>query len=758
MKRLLHVLLYPLVFLVYPLSSEASPVNDTGVVKRTTETAIGKMKNQVSELKKISFTDAYFSMNSFCFCQADSMKGYSSASLQGMLGVELAGVPLQLQYNWQINRPDRWSQRQSVSYPKLSFNATAFQQKLAGRLQSLAKPEEWLGDQYSIIEKLKAGAMSRLWKEIEHNTGLESNMFRNAFPGGWDMISSIDKTELQKRLLEANSLQPQTWYADRLSSLQDSVNQQLPIDENVFKTLLSSSRMSASIEKAAAIIAIVRQGWQESGLTSTLQSMEADKANAFRQLLLGSPRLRKGLAGRLNLSQMERLFLNINRFTMGAAGFQQGHFGLDQSFLVNSLGLDLMMKNNAGLSFTGGVLPGAQSLYEQTLGGVQIATAASGFQYSKPNPGSGGYSIGVMTYNVNNSNILGLPGAASLQKQLVFSVEKNIVMGKSGNLSLGLSRVMNTAKKSTDIPVNMSSATGLPVEEMGGFFNTLAFKADYSNEYKGATISHEAGILFSGLGYSNPGNGLMSPGSNEFSHALSARFFKGKLSISTRNNFRYYLLDVFGDHFFTQSHSIDARLRLPKGNSVSVRYRPSMSKRSRKGVSVDAFRSERFSLDANIKLKTGQWLIRHFSTLAFSTISLPAGTGGLTKTGNLELNSSETFTKGQSQYYINHSWTHGFTKSTVMPISNSSLMAEAGMLYGASNGNIQLSSGCGYQKVSGWYSQLFVRQSINGSLFQNIQVQASFNLGAILDKQTAWPVQNCRSEITLLYQFSKLNR
>ena len=754
MKSMICILLFLLALFISPLRSDAVPVRDTGSVKKTIETSVLKAPKKLKELTKLSFTDALLSVNTFRFCEPDSTKGISFGRNQGMLGVDLAGVPLRVQYNLQATWYNRWEQRQSTNYLSLSFDAAAFQQKLAGRLQSLAKPEEWLGDRFAIIDRLKAGAMQRLYEEVTNNAGLDKSLLSSAFPGGWDMISTLDQMGIQQRLLDANGLQSQAFYVGRLSSLQDSLNQQQPIDKKKFNELLASSNLSAALEKAAAVIAIVRQGWQQNGLAGIIESFEVDKANAFRKLLMNSPQLRKGLAGQLNLTQMERLFMNINRFTSGATGFHQGQFGLDQSFLTNSLGLDLMMNNNGGFSFTGGVLPGAQSSYEQTLGGMQVATSASGIRYSNPSSGAGGYAFGLMAYNANNSNILGLPGVASIQKQLVFSVEKNMLLGASGNLALGISRLMNTAKQSTDLPTN--TIAGQNETETNNFFSNLALKADYSNEYKAGEITHEAGILFSGLAYTNPGNSFMSSGANEFYHALTARFFKGKLTVSTRNNFRYYLLDAQGGNLFTQSHIITTRLRLPKGNSISMRYQPTMSRRNKQGVSVDAFRSERLSVDANVKIKSGKWTIQHFSSLAYAAMLLPiVGVSQLEKTGNVELNSSETFSKGNAQYYLNHSWSYGLEHNAVLPISNSSAMVEAGTHYGGLKGALQFSSGVGYQNISGWYSQLFLRQSVNGNLSRNIQVQASFNIGAMIDRQTTLPVQNCRSEISLIYQISK---
>lgn len=226
------------------------------------------------------------------------------------------------------------------------------------------------------------------------------------------------------------------------------------------------------------------------------------------------------------------------------------------------------------------------------------------------------------------------------------------------------------------------------------------------------------------------------------------------MQVSVRGNMRNYKFNDDIDQSWRNLYFVlDAKWKMKKGQFIGIRYQPNRMTRNEDGNNFNVSKIDRLSVESNLYKKFGMQSYRNFLTLTYQKNDYLMAANNLVSSTSLQLNSSQSLTVGKNIFYANLFLVSSSNRSGYVYF-NSSLNADGGITYQLTK-RIMATSGIVYGNVDAWYSQLGVRQSINGQLSDRLIVSVYVDARKSIKQYLPSWNDPVRADISIHYVFRK---
>lgn len=662
----------------------------------------------------------------------------------------IAGIPATINaasQSWsEFSNDKNWA---SVKFDKDNY-LNSIKKKLTGKF-----------DPASLLE-MSVDAVQQMVDEAKKDLFSDLTSLNNKYKGaisiellgfkGVQNLSTIELTNLRQQLLKPEFIKDILAKENLLGLFQQKLNTGGKINEAEFVQLQQEVMKMKAIQELITKVEEHKSKWESTGLLRKIKDSELLRKEKLVQLAKDPATIRKMAKEHLSLKGLERLFLNVNRFDMGQNALSLSPMSF-RSYLNNGVVSEFL--NNKGKSIL--LLLGKQKdlnsildyNFEANLFSNTGVAKAARLELGKTKKSTS--HIALSSFNQSLFNTLTPFNAADFRKIMVTTISNEFLLGEKGQLYFDLSRsatqYQNPAINTDSTLVTKNALSGLFSGE--NLMDNTAITIKYSDEFPLKGLSYQVNFNKVANGYSNPGNSFLSNGSTEFGFNLRKSFLKNKFQVSIRANGREYKFNEHDNRKWRNSYLVlDTRMKMKKGQYVSVRYQPHKMVRI-VGVSRHIASSiERLSLDANLYKRFNKTAYRNLISLSYLANSYDF-LQSTSRTRSFQVNSVQSISLGKNLLFINTNYTSSNNQSGFVYL-NTSLLTEAGYTYQLFR-KLSASSGITYNGIEGWFKQLGIRQTLSGELGKkfsvNIYIDARKNLVVY---QALWN-QPIRADIALRY-------
>lgn len=727
-------------------ASALTPVSD---LKNELKRSLDQLYKKPFELKNIKFSTIGQGTS-----QRYDTLGYSNFRNSNFTMSMLAsGIPLDISYtHLQIDGlPTSSEGKYSFQFDKDGY-IESLKKKVAGKFS----PEEMLGNMFQSIDSLKQIASSRLSLELKAIGERYKGQLDNEIKSIGDPSKFIEQGMMPvQHLLDASltsvsKSDQQTIY----QQLIDQRNLGLKVDSNLLNNVEQSRSKNKGMEEMALKVKEHYLQWQQSGLIQSLHKLELMKKEKILQIA-GDPDIIKKVAkSKLNLSGIQKMFLNIEKMNAGQNVVSQSPLSLN-GFLNNGFSTDFL-KNNKFLSGTIGLKKAMPNIFDQ---GFTNSIFNSGFRAISFSAGKGASESTHSRFTVTSfqqqdvSTGFGFIPYMVPRNTAVTTFSKELSMGGSGHLNLDISKSSSQYTREINpdsSAVSKSSFGNLFSGE--NFMNNVAIAADYTGEIQDIDLQHRVMVKWAADRYFNPGIHSMPGGTKEILADVKKSFLKKQLQVRARTNIRQYDLSAGTGSKYNHFNSlIDIRWKLKKGKYLSVRYMPSRGNRKLDGVTTLGNKTDRLSADFNLNYRFRNTYYRNYLSLSHQGNEYQYLSGERMKSKSWTISSMQNITIGRQLVYWNLNYT-SVNEASQFIFFNSSLNSDLGLSYSIGK-YLSASSSVNYNGIKGWYSQLGIRQNISGQIGKRIQMSLYIDAGKNIKVYQQLPYNNTfRADWSLLYQ------
>jgi hypothetical protein len=635
-------------------------------------------------------------------------------------GVTLAKIPLKVDYT-------RIDEKVEFDHSLHNFNTNFSKDEFIGRLQARLKEKfnsKDLLKEYDLqIDALKNNASSSLKQEL---SGLKEKykeipgVPQELLNGNWDVdISSLTARTLNPQLTEQINEKKEL-----LSQLQSRARNGKAVDTASMNSVMREIDSHNGVMEVVAKVMVHKNKWENNAIVKKIREMKLQEQGTYEKLFSNPASIRKYAAQYLQLSGLEKLFLDVKKLGIG-----QNPVDMDPLTLQNHLskGLNLeMTKRNKYFMMLSGRQQDPAALYNFSYNDVfnHARNMVNGLRFGFGDLNSSYSHLSFFTYQAMPSGSDDMMGnnPAIQRTNFVATLSNRLDLGQGKYLEAELSRSAMQFR-------NVDPEAGNTDNNKSGFGNLintngledLAVMVRYRGAAEKAGLIYDVKVARVGNGYNNPGNHFLATGQKELAASVKKTFLKRKLQLGLKGQVREYKFSqVLNNKWVNANYTLEAKWNLKKGQSISVRYQPISNVRTEDGVKYTASRMDRLSVQGNLSKTLWGNYYRSTVMLAYLRNDYNAGAAGLIRNASLQFNVFQNMAIGNNLYYWNV--TYQYAKNEDMfAFMNSALTTDMGITYNVFKG-INCSSGLCYNDVAGWYRQAGVRQSINGSITKKLEL------------------------------------
>lgn len=653
-----------------------------------------------------SYNNSYFNPDGNFLSQGDFSSDWA-----------LAGVPLQLAY-----RHDRWSGFDR-DYFSVRFDRENYLSSLNKELRKKLNPQALLSslpDPLSLMKQQAEGALRSELSSLDLQYGgiLKSSIARL---GSLEELMSKDIQTLRQEFLSPALLSAQREKEALLEQLQARINLGDAVDTLQYQKLTKELLETKGVQELIGKIDAHKRKWLSSGLVAKASEWELAKKEGLQSLLRDPSTITQLARRQLNLNSFQRFFLKLNRLNLGRNSLSASLLSF-QNYLNNGALAQFMNKGKSTLLFLGRFSESASVLdlpFSNTAFGSSTARA---IQFGKSGKSGGSMNISIASFEQGLA-AAGLPGAFdNFRRSLVTTLNKEFLLGTHGSVITEVSRSVSSY---TPAPGDGSQDGGLlKLLSAESLSDNTSFGINYRDEFPGIGLSYGMKLNKTANGYNNPGNPYLNTGSGSAGMFVRKKFLKDKLLLSLRSDVREFRYsEKAGDKWRTTYSVLDARLKLRKGQFVSLRYLPTRMNRLGALGKTRVSNFDRLSVDGSLSKKVARNYYNSYFSLIYQRNQYNMNT---VATGNSSLGfiANQTMAVKKLVFYWNTQVNRSADRSQLYYF-NSSLNTELGTSFAL--GRLRATTSVSYNEVTGWYRQLGLRQNVS------VQAGEKFELNFFVD-------------------------
>ncbi len=470
-------------------------------------------------------------------------------------------------------------------------------------------------------------------------------------------------------------------------------------------------------------VSLQKGKWLKEGWTQALRDAEILQKLKVNQLLQSPETVKKLAKEKLQLSSLQRLFLNVSRLNIGQTSLDKS--AIFKQFLSRGLFSEFLNDKGKYLSLLYGKHESLGSIFDQAFTGSAFPAAgtALGFALGKGAPQGPHTHFSLHHFQMRQTpNSWQNMSSSILQKATVIGISKRMDVGAKGSVEADFSTSLSDLSFIRS-PLDSAGGGGMALKSMlqgGNFFQQVAFSVDYSNRFEKWQLDHRAFVRYAGSKYTNPGNPFLPSGTTELGLQVRKTAYKGKFSAGLRAVGRQYQFAEQAVSKYQQFNAAaDLRWRLKRGQFISVRYQPSLYWRNMAGQSQLVSNVSRLAVEGQLVRKFAGLQYRNYVSLSAQQNMFTTATGSSLQEQRYNaiiLNMNQQLVLKQNTIFMNILW-NTTENSTALVYFNDAVNADGGFTYVLSK-QIYASSSVTYNQVKGWYQQAGFRQSLSGSMKQ----------------------------------------
>jgi hypothetical protein len=632
-------------------------------------------------------------------------------------GVTVAKIPLDLDF---MRIDEKVQFDHSLHNLNANFSREEFINRLKSKLKEKFNPENLLKQYDQQIAALKNSASSGLKQELK-NIGEKykdlPGIPAGLLEGNWDS----DLSGLMSRTLNPQLTQQVNEKKELLRQMRSRLKQGKAVDT------AAVNRMSREIDQHQGITEMLekameyKRNWESNALVKKIKEVKLLEKETYDKLFSDPASIKKYAAQYLPLSGLEKLFLDINKLSIGQNPVSLGPLSL-QNHLSKGVNMEMNRNNKYFMMLSGRQQdPGALHNFSYADAYNYAANQVNGLRFGVGSMNASYAHVSFFTYQAMNNGVGDMSdyNPALQRTSFVATLSNRLDLGEGKYLEAELSR--SAMQFSNTDPESGDNKSGVGNLVNGNGIDDIAFMVRYHGAAPQAGLQYDIKLGSVGNGYNNPGSQFLPSGQKELGLSVKKHFLKRKLQVAVRSQFREYKFSRELDNKWTHAnYSIEGKWNLKKGESISLRYQPVISTRKEDGMKYTAGKMERLSVQGNFNRKLFGNYYRNTIILAYLGNNYPGVGRELTRNVSLQVNMFQNLAIGENLYYWNINYQHAKNDNELV-FMNSAFTTDLGITYNLFKG-INCSSGICYNEVSGWYTQAGIRQSINGSIGKKLEL------------------------------------
>lgn len=681
-----------------------------------------------------SYNNSYFNPGGEFLSQGDLSSDWA-----------LAGVPLEVSY-----RHDRWSGF-GRDYFSVRFDRDNYLSRLGGELKKKLNPQSLLSSIPDPLALVKQQAEEALRGELASLNVQYGGLLRESIAGlgSLDELMSKDIQSLRQQFLPPSLFTALRDKEALLEQLQTRINLGAAVDTIQYHSLKKEIMEVKALQELVGKIDTHKKKWLSSGLVSKIREWDLAKKVGLEKLLRDPGMITQMARSQLNLNSFQRFFLKLNRLNLGRNSLSASPLSF-QNYLNNGALAEFMNKGKSTMLFLGRFSENASVLdlpfYNTAFG----SSAARAIQLGKSGPRSGSMNISIAGFEQGLA-AAGLPGVFdNFRRSLVTTLNKEFLLGTHGSITTEVSRSVSSYNPA---PGDAGRDGGLlKLLSAESLADNTSFALNYRDEFPGIGLSYQVKVNKTANGYDNPGNPYLNTGSQSAGVFVRKKFLKDKLLLSLRTDVREFRYsEKPGDKWRTTYSVLDARLKLGRGQFVSLRYLPTRMNRLGGPDKIRVSNFDRLSLDGSMSKRIrGNYYNSYFS-LSYQRNQYNLNT---LATGNSSVGfvANQTLAVKKQVFYWNTQLNRTAGRSQ-LHYFNSGFNTELGTTFTLFK-SLRSTTSFSYNEVTDWYRQLGLRQNISVQAGEKFEL--SFFVDARKNLKLYQPLMfgQTRGEVSLHYLFN----
>lgn len=665
----------------------------------------------------------------------------------------IAGIPVEMN----INKQDWFGVTNSVNTVSVKFDRDNYLATLKQELTTKINPNNFLSQLQDPVASLKESAEKELYGDLAYINTVYSGVLKEKINSLGDLSGFFKKdiVSVRNQLIDSKYSQSVKNKETQLAQLIQKKNNGESVDSSQIAGLEKSINELRGSGQILIALDRNKRNWDSSGLLKKINDWELVKAKKLSKYMNDAGTIIKLAKQHLNLSDVQRLFLSINKLNLGNNVISASPLTLDH-FLNKGI-MTEFLNNNKYLMLFSGKQPGYSSITDLSFVNNLFSqpTIAKAISLGTGGNGHSHTHLSVMSFDqsFNSGNIYNF--LQPVWRSLVTSVSNQMQVGENGSITAEISRSASKYISGKTIVDSMAQRQSAMDRMLSGanLIGSMAFSFKYEDEHPKEGLSYLININKAALGYDNPGNPFLNSGSEEAELRVSKTFFKKKLKASWRSDIRQYKYSTDNDDRWRNSYSVlDISLKLPKGNFVSFRYMPDQMVRISGNSKSKVTSINRISVQASLSGKIGNKYYHNYLDLSYQSNNyIYQNTFFFNK--SVSLSTYQSLTINKKIVYINLNFSNNKNASQYF-YYNSSLMTESGISYQILK-HISGSSAITYSSIKDWYQQTGIKQTLSGQLNRNFNI--NFYLDARKNLKLYRPLLYgpVRIDISVQYLFKK---
>jgi hypothetical protein len=672
-----------------------------------------------------------------------------------LLDLRVAGnamdIPFTILYQ---NHDYPFIDNQNLNRFSFRYDRNAYMQGLKKKLQGKIDPKDYLPKISDPVDLLKNTAETALKKDVnelrENYKGLLDDKISQV--GNMDDLVSKNTSTIRQQMMSSEWLKEIQRKSEMLSQYQARINSGQPYNQEEYEQL------KKDIEKYQGVVKLVNKmeehkvKWEKSGLVQKIKESGLAKKEKVKQLLNDPTVIAKASKEKLNLNSIQKLFLKITKLDIGQSTGALTSPG-NNDFLMNGLNT-AFLSNKTSIGAIAGGQRTFNSLSDMSFTNSMYNTnnRLMGVSLGKGKPGTGNQSMVslLMAQTASVSNPF-FSSYSSPRSSMVAAINRKIEVNKRNRIEIELSKSVSQfgdrGNKEPGIHNQLLSADN--------FFGSAAISVNYHGFYQKAALQNDFYFRTSGMNYDNPAVSFEPSGSKEAGIHLRKQLLKNKMQVMVKSDLREYKFSSLTNNKYRNSYyMVDAKWKMKKGQYVSLRYQPVKSVKISDGLRHVNAETQRLSVIASLAKKISGHQYRNTVNLAYQGNKYAYDQSGLLVSNtSVQFSSLQNVMVGKYSFFSNTLYNYVDNASNFIYF-NTSFSSELGVSYTVGK-FLAASSSFNYQSVSGWYSQVALRQSLAGQLGKRVNLNLYIDAGKNIKLYQPTPFGTVRGELSIQYMVNQ---
>lgn len=723
---------------------------------------IRNIKESIVQKNIVSINNLTVSINKNLTSSSEFSNNYNNNSNYSLdAGITLATIPLQIntQDFSHLNLPGL-DPLNSLNTYRINFDKDEYIATLKKKLKGKFNPQDLINKQVDILQSVKDQAMQLLkndievikkkYSTIEQSEVLQVLQSKNLF--------ETDITSIAKQILPEANIEKGISEKNMLDQLQNKINNGLPIDRNTFDSLKLRIENHKGLEEIINKVNEHKSNWKKNGLIDKIAAFKNLYTENIKQIINNPESIKRLALDKLQLNKIQRFFLKVNKLNIGQNSLTTSKLSMND-LLSKNISSEFVKKNKY-LSVITGKQSTVNSLNDLPF--TDVINSANNnikaFSYGKGDLSGTYRNISLIGFS-QNKNLNDIFQSYSAPRSLmVGTVNNRWALGKNSFISTEVSR--SSMQYSNEISSTGSSYSSSSSKAFQGLlrndniFNNMALSFAYQGELEDKDLFYSINAIAVSNGYNNPASSYLNNG-KELDANIKKQFFKRKLQLSLRTSLRQYDYSLISNSKLNSSYYVyDIKWKFSKANFFAFRYQPSGSIKVDEGTRLPVSHLDRISFELNLNKRLAAKYYRNYLNLSYQNSHLSFNDLNKSDSKTISLNNVQNITMGSHLLYWNNNFNFLTSNTPSQFYLNSSVLSDLGITYTLLK-TISGSSSFNYNSVKAWYNQIGVRQSVSGTIGNNLDLNIYVNIGKNLKLYQPALYSPVRGDLSIRYTLKK---